>query len=152
MKCVVCKDGDVKLFKKITKDNTSYDYYIYSDCSSIFLDPELLNKIDKGERITSYSNEYWDKEISSAKQRAFGVGMSRMSEVFYYSRIPIKKFLDIGTGPGYFLDAIEKYLPSRKEMYYGSEKYPPIEKYCTNSCNYIIGELRDIKLKFDAGM
>nr|WP_245204197.1 methyltransferase domain-containing protein [Ammoniphilus resinae] len=75
-----------------------------------------------------------------------------MAEAFYYSRIPVHKFLDIGTGPGYFLDAVAKYLPNSKEKFYGIEKFPPKEQYYSQSKNYIIGDLCNLEIKFDAGM
>lgn len=75
-----------------------------------------------------------------------------MAEALYYVRIPVNKFMDIGTGPGYFLDAVEKYLPGSKEIFYGTEKFPPEDRYRTQSPNYILTGYDSLQFKIDCGI
>lgn len=88
-----------------------------------------------------YADDYWQSEIDAAKERAWGIGLARASEVFLLSRRIISSFLDIGAGPGYFLDSIEYYLPKSKVAFYGVEKYPPAQEFRTQNIGYKIGWL-----------
>jgi len=72
--------------------------------------------------------------------------------LLYLCRSHVVEEQDIGTGPGYFLSAVEKYLPSRKSVFYGIEKFPPPEQYRVKSENYIIGNIASLPGKFDCGM
>ncbi|HHT9125908.1 MAG TPA: methyltransferase domain-containing protein [Candidatus Brocadiia bacterium] len=134
------------------KNINGYDYFQCANCKLIFIDSQLIDKIDNGFNIVKYDYTYWENELPSAKDRSYGAALARMAEVFYYCRIPIKKFLDIGTGAGYFLDAVSKYLPNNANLFYGVEKFPPPSEFQTKSPNYIIGDVSDINSKFDAGM
>lgn len=148
--CQCCNSNEIELFANID----GYDYYNCRNCDLIFLDNDVIEKIDKGFNIVSYNadDDYWKNELCAAKERSYKDALARMSELFYYSRIKINKFIDIGTGPGYFLDAVSIYLPDNKKMFYGIEKYPPKRKFRTNSKNYVIGDINDLKDKFEAGM
>ncbi|GHU46879.1 hypothetical protein FACS1894200_01370 [Spirochaetia bacterium] len=75
-----------------------------------------------------------------------------MAELFHYARIPIRKFVDIGSGHGYFLDAVGKYLPESKEMFFAVEKFPPPVAHRTHSNNYFIGDTADFSEKVDGGV
>jgi spermidine synthase len=77
------------------------------------------------ESATNYQDLYWAKELLAAKSRASGVSIARAAEVFILARKQIKTFLDIGTGPGFFLDAILKYLPDSDATFLGVERFPP---------------------------
>src|SRR5689334_4315850 len=92
-------------------NSSGYDYYKCLTCFSLFIDVAYLEKIDAGFNIVKYEEGYWQFELKSAKDRSYGTTLARMAEAFYYCKRPIKKFLDIGTGPGYFLDAVSKLLP-----------------------------------------
>jgi len=110
--------------------------------------------MDDGNPLVSYheNNEYWKNELRAARERSFGCALARMAETFHYAKKRINKFIDIGTGPGYFLDAVKLHLPTSSEIFYGVEKYPPKPEERSTSSHYIVGDLGDIKLKFEAGM
>jgi len=122
------------------------------NCKSITVSPDCIREIDTGLNSVKYTESYWTRELQDAKDRSYGIALARMAEALYYARIPVCKFLDIGTGPGYFLSAVEKYLPSRKSVFYGIEKFPPPEQYRVKSENYIIGNIASLPGKFDCGM
>jgi hypothetical protein len=75
-----------------------------------------------------------------------------MAEVILYSRIPVQRFVDVGTGPGYFLDAVRKYLPSNAHRFYGIEKFPPPVPERSTHPNYLVGEVNDLPGTFDGGL
>jgi hypothetical protein len=93
-----------------------------------------LERVDAGEQIWKYEEDYWK------------------AEVLLYARTPVSRFVDIGTGPGYLLDAITMYLPASSHRFYGVERFPPAEEFRTKHENYIIAELRNVRLKFQAGV
>ena len=146
--CPCCGSNSVKHFVTVS----NYDYYDCSSCHSLFIDPTYLSKIDNGFNIVKYEEGYWQMELESAWQRAYGPALARMAEAIYYCRRPINKILDIGTGPGYFLDAIEKLLPDNAHMFYGVELFPPSEEFRSKSKNYIMGDLGDLTDKYDCGI
>lgn len=146
--CPCCYSEDTQIFKTVSK----HDYFICMTCDSIFIDTSDLVKIDNGFEIVKYKEEYWKMELESAKERSYGSTLARMAEAIYYCRRPIKKFLDIGTGPGYFLDAVEKLLPDNSTIFYGVELYPPDIQFRTKSKNYIIDDLGNLTDKFDCGI
>lgn len=133
-------------------DVDDFAYFRCPACESIFINSSVLEEIDQGRNLRAYDLDYWQNELSSSRERSYGVALARMAEAFYYTRIPIGAFLDIGTGPGYFLDAVAKYLPGNSHIFYGVEKFPPISERRTHSPNYIIGELNDIDIKVDGGI
>jgi SAM-dependent methyltransferase len=118
----------------------------------LFIDEEYLKEIDAGFNIVKYEEGYWREELESAWQRSYGPALARIAEAIYYCRIPIIRFLDIGTGPGYVLDAIAKLLPDNADIFYGVEKFPPETQFRTKSKNYIVGDLGDLTEKFDCGI
>lgn len=88
-----------------------------------------------------------------------GGALARMAEILYYARIPVRAFLDIGGGPGYFLDAVAKYLPEHNNHFYSVENFPPkvtngesIGLGRTISPNYITSGYEDLPEKIQAGM
>lgn len=152
MNCPIC-GGVGHFFIQKEHDRHSYSYYMCEKCESIYLDSTILERIDKGESIVSYAKEYWDSDrIHGGEQRTFGPNIARMAEVFFYARRPIKRFLDIGGGNGKFLDAVERYLPCNKDIFYSVEKYPPPSEYCTQSKNYYTCSYHELNMKFDAGI
>jgi hypothetical protein len=148
--CPCCNTSIIKLF--VQKD--SYDYYQCRACESIFIAPEILAEIDNGLNLVTYDESYWNAELASSLDRSYGIALARMSEVFYYARTKINKFIDIGTGPGYFLDSVKKYLPDHANVFYGIEKFPPSDLHQrTNHPNYFVGDMDLFENeKFDAGM
>lgn len=146
--CPVCNSKDITRIKKVRK----FNYFQCLNCESIFLEKKYMKMVDEGKRIVHYDDTYWDFELYAAKLRAYGPCLARAAETFYYCRREIHAFLDIGTGPGYFLDAIAKYLPRHSHIFYGIEKFPPEESGRSEHENYLIGDISDMDLKFDAGI
>ena len=146
--CPCCKSSKTELCRTVEK----YNYYRCRVCESLFLDTEYLSRIDNGLTIVNYEEDYWKMELNSAWQRSYGPALARMAEAIYYCKRPVEKFLDIGTGPGYFLDAVGKLLPDHASVFYGVELFPPDIEFRTTSKNYIVGDLGDLKEKFDCGI
>lgn len=69
------------------------------------------------------------------------MSIARAAEVFILARKPIKTFLDIGTGPGFFLDAILKYLPDSDATFLGVERFPPEKQFQTTHLGFRTGWL-----------
>ncbi len=126
------------------------NYYECGACGSLFADPEFLAGIDSA-CIDNYRNEYWEEELIAARERSFGSSPHRVAETFLYCRIPIERFIDIGSGPGYLLDSLSLLMPASRRMFYAVEKFPPEEKYRTSSPNFIVGSIEDVPLAFEAG-
>ena len=147
-KCPVCfaTPSALKLFRCID----SVDYFECFSCGSIFAEEFVNSKT--GTQGFQYNEEYWRSETSSSKERSFGASVNRCAEVFFYSRIPINKFLDIGAGPGYLLDALSIMMPNYKSMFYGVERFPPPVEYQSTHKNYFVGDLTDVKHKFGGGV
>jgi hypothetical protein len=87
--------------------------------------------------------------LLSARERSYGTSLARVAEVILYARRPIRRFLDIGTGPGYLLDALSAYLPTSADRFHGIELFPP--KEATSHQNFHVGEIASLKDRFDAG-
>jgi hypothetical protein len=146
--CPCCFSTKVKFLK----NSGGYDYYQCFSCDSLFIDVEYLKKIDEGFNIVKYEERYWREELESARERSYGPALARLAEAIYYCRIPIKRFIDIGTGPGYILDAVAKLLPDHADIFYGVELFPPDPQFQTKSKNYIIGDVGDLTEKYDCGL
>lgn len=148
LNCPICKyqGNNISLFKLIN----DISYFECLSCGSIFADFAAISAKDSIKVV--YDDKYWDMEIRAARARSFGSSISRCAEVFLYSRIPIKKFLDIGTGSRLFLDAISVLMPDYKKDFYGVELYPPPAPYRTENSNYFIGDISSMPVKISAGM
>ena len=147
MQCPICRSHKTQFFKIIDK----VSYFECSTCESLFADTDFISDIDSNTN-SNYSDSYWNEEVSAARERSFGSSINRVAEVFLYSRIPISRFLDIGTGPGYLLDSLTHLMPRFKNIFYGVELYPPPEQYRTLHENYIIGHINDLSGTFSAGV
>jgi SAM-dependent methyltransferase len=150
MRCACCEAKRVRQVASVE----GVAYFQCKACSLVFADPELLARLDRGESIRAYDEAYWQYELPAARQRAGGAALARMAEVFYYCRIPITRFLDVGSGPGFFLDAVARWLPSRKHMFWAVEKFPPPVAERTRAANYVVGDVADLAGTgpFDAGL
>lgn len=103
--------------------------------------------------IDIYGESYWAEELAAAKERSFVVSLARAAEVFVLCTRVIDTFLDIGTGPGYFLDAVTKYLPDSTVNFLGVEMYPPDEKFRSTHSGYRVGWLKQFEdSSIDAGI
>lgn len=145
MKCSVC-NSEAQLWRNVD----GFDYSDCRQCDSIALDSVGIAMLDEGTFPRNYSASYWDAEIASSKDRSWGVGLARAAEAMLYCRIPIYKFIDIGTGPGMLLDALSTYLPNSADKFFGIELFPP-ENYSQHP-GYRIGELADQSDMFDCGV
>lgn len=145
--CPVCTAFNISLFKSVEE----YNYYECSECGVLFISPDVLNKMDNGESLIKYSSNYWREELNAARERSWSSSLARVAELFLYARIPVKKFIDIGSGPGYLLDALSYQLPSANGVFYANELFPPGDEYCTPNKNYHRGNFLDLDFKFDAG-
>jgi hypothetical protein len=147
-KCLCCGSSHTDYLK----ETEGYDYFVCKHCHSIFIDPDHLEKIDRGFNIVKYDETYWSMELPSAKERSYSSSLARLAEAIYYCKRPVKKFLDIGTGPGYLLDAIAKLIPDHAHVFYGIELFPPEVQFRTSSPNYITGDLLAFPGKVDCGI
>lgn len=145
--CVLC-GGEASLFRPVDGVN----YYECAACDFIFADPELLARIDAGLPVRDYDEEYWKAEFASARERSYGSSLARAAEAMLYCRLPITRFIDIGTGPGYLLDALSTYLPGSRSRFYGVEKFPPASEYQTRHENYLCSDLADVGQTFECGV
>jgi hypothetical protein len=147
-RCPCCQSKKLAGFKDVQQ----FHYLRCLGCGTIFIDPDYLNQIDNGQNVRKYDDDYWGWQIHPCREHSYGITLARMAEAFYYSRIPINKFLDIGAGAGYFLDAVASLLPNHKDVFWAIEKFPPPQECRTKSPNYIVGELRDLAFKVDGGI
>jgi hypothetical protein len=143
--CPVCRRGTAAPYATIA----DYPYLECGECGSLFIEPPILDRIDAGESLVTYTEGYWNSEISAAKERAFGPALARVAETFLYARRPIRTFLDIGSGPGYLLDACATYLPNSRGIFHGVEKFPPAS--VTDSPNFHTCSIADLPIRVDAG-
>lgn len=149
VQCPLCRTvKDRPLIKKVDR----YSYHQCIECDFIFIDYDILNSIDNGKPVFQYHQTYWKQELEAAKERSWGPAMARMSECFHYCRIPINSFIDIGSGPGYFLDAVNHFLPASSNKFFGWEKYPPQAEFQTKHQNYFTSDLKEINIQFQAGL
>lgn len=121
-------------------------------CDFIFADPLLLARVDSGEPLRVYDEAYWHNELASARDRSFGSSLARFAEAVLYCRIPIQRFIDIGTGPGFLLDALSQYLPEHRLRFHGVEKFPPLEQHQTRHPNYHRSDLAELSGTFECGI
>lgn len=146
MTCPVCVLGESSFFAKID----GYDYMQCGTCGSLHIDRPILDEIDAGKSPRLYDEAYWREELRSAADRSGGESLVRSGEAIFYSRRPVRRFLDIGTGPGYLLDQLAKQFPRHADMFHGVELFPPDER--SQHPNYHVGEIGDLQDLFDAGV
>jgi SAM-dependent methyltransferase len=152
IECPCCYNFRTEFYQFIN----GYNYYKCHGCGSLFIAPEWILQIDQGNSLVDYQGDYWKFEIESSRKRSFGSNMARLSEVIHYAKRNIEVFLDIGSGPGFVLDAVKYFIPSSADKFYAVEKYPPpidnLNSTRTKCKNYYIGEIYDFPRKVDAGM
>jgi len=145
MKCPICS-GTKKL--KSVDYSQAKGYICCSKCDFIFW--SINNTLDSSHE---YGAEYWQMELNSAYERSWGISIQRASEVFLLCRKKISTFVDIGTGAGYFLDAIDYYIPNSTVQFTGIELYPPALEFRSKHPGYAIGWLEKYENEsIDAGI
>ncbi len=144
--CPVCGASAIRPYHAVD----GYQYYECEACESLFIDPTVITEIDAGHPIRKYDQVYWEAEAKESRARSFGAALSRVAETLLYARLPVQKFLDIGSGPGFLLDALSTYLPASRDFFWGIEQFPP--ETHTNHPNYRIGSLSDLPGTFQAGV
>ncbi|MHB1897471.1 MAG: methyltransferase domain-containing protein [Metallibacterium sp.] len=145
MKCPICAKRS-SLFAQ----RDGVDYFECSDCGSLSADADFLQDVEHG-KVKNYGDEYWHAELIAARERSFGSSIARLAELFYYARIPITRFIDIGSGPGYLLDSLSTLLPELHDMFYAVELSPPVIAYRTKHENFVVGSLGDVQQRFSIG-
>ncbi len=145
--CPVCGErSHTALFTNIS----GHQYYSCADCDLLFIEPDVLEKMDGGVPVRPYDDAYWSDEEPSARERARADGLVRSGEAILYSRREMRRFLDIGTGPGLLLDELASTYPQYPQMFNGVEMFPPPQH--SSNPNYVIGSLADLNGKFDGGV
>jgi hypothetical protein len=125
------------------------DYYECLGCDCIFADRSVIEKIDSGVSVQTYQAGYWEEEVASSFERCYGPAIARVAEVLLCARTPVHRFLDIGTGGGYLLDALFAYLPGSKNIFHGIEMFPPPQ--VTSHPGFKVGKVGDLDGTFQAG-
>lgn len=151
----VTSEGDCLLCHKPAAPFRVVDgvqYFECIGCDFIFADPSLIAAIDAGDSPREYDEDYWRSELESARDRSFGSSLARVGEALLYCSIPVQRFIDIGTGPGFLLDAVDRYLPGSSSQFYGVEKYPPEPEFRSKHANYICADLGDMGMTFECGV
>jgi hypothetical protein len=126
-------------------------FFRCTGCGSLYAHPEFLESVDRG-TAANYGNAYWADELASARQRSYGGSIVRVAETLRLSRIPVRRFLDIGSGPGFLLDALAALLPNIAGMFHGIELLPPPLADRSTHPNYRIGAIGDLEGAFDGGV
>ena len=144
-RCPVCDQIALRLHRVVD----GYEYFDCDACDSISIDPVAIAEIDSGTFVRKYDADYWKIERQAAWERSWGSSLARVAETLLYARLPVADFVDIGTGPGYLLDAVSKYLPASSSKFWGVETFAPDEH--SSHPNYFSGALGKIKKTFQAG-
>src|SRR5690242_8152985 len=97
--CPVCEIGTSLFHGQVD----GYDYFHCQSCSSLHISREVLKAIDAGKGTRAYDGAYWAAELVAARERASGESLVRAGEAILYAQRPIRRFLDVGTGPGFLL-------------------------------------------------
>ena len=146
MRCPICRSEASHL-----RDVDTIAYFRCLKCETLFAHPEFLAAVDSG-AVRNYRASYWEQELAAARERSFGSGVVRMAETLRIARTPVRRALDIGSGPGFLLDALAELVPSLAERAHGVELFPPPEHQRTRSANYHVGSIGDLEGPFDAGV
>jgi hypothetical protein len=144
--CPIC--GAVGSVLRTVDDVT---FFRCAGCRSLYAHPDFLAAVDRG-ATANYGDAYWAEELAAARERSYGGGIARIAEVVRMSRIPLRRLLDIGSGPGFLLDALGTLLPSLAGMFHGIELSPPPLTHRSRHPNYHIGSIGDLDGLFDGGV
>jgi hypothetical protein len=132
------------------RDVDGFPYFSCKACDSIFIEPQVLADMDRGVSPRDYDLDYWNEELKAARERASGDGLVRAGEAVLYARREVRRFLDLGAGPGYLLDQLAATFPAHSDLFHAVELFPP-EEHSTHK-NYVVGDVGSLSGKFDAGV
>lgn len=145
--CPVCRAGKSTIHAVID----GYTFYACGLCDSLHIDPATLAAIDAGRaQLGEYAGEYWQQERVGALERAEGIALCRAGEAILYCRRPVRRFLDVGAGPGFLLQKLQELLDPGAEIFHGVEKFPP--PYANRGANFHEGGIEALSGTFDAGV
>ncbi len=147
MDCPICGHSASEHHADI--DGHAY-YRCRHGCGSLFIEPEALRRIDVGDSVRQYDSAYWQDELVSARDRAKFEGPVRVGEAILYARRPVRRFLDVGSGPGFLLDQLTALFPQNPDTFHAIEMFPPDEH--TVHPNYRVGALSQFDQRFDGGI
>lgn len=145
--CIVCDAGRAEPYRAVD----DVQFFQCQTCRTLFADPAFIARIESGE-VVNYRDPYWEGEIASARERSFGAGLMRSAETIRMCRIPIERFIDIGSGAGTLLDAVTGLLPEIADRFYGIELFPPEPALRSTHPNYRLGTLGSMQEIFEAGV
>lgn len=144
--CPVCREGRSRNYAQIEGMN----YLRCLSCRSIHIELAALAEIDAGRPLLrDYGPDYWAMELAAARTRAQGVSLCRAGEAILYCRRPVRRFLDVGAGPGFLLENLLELLDPAGEIFHAVEKFAPDAHF--RHPNYHLGSLADLDQRFDAG-
>lgn len=143
--CSICR-GKLAPYREVS----GVAYFECRECGSLLAEQSVLDAVDEGSFNRRYDESYWACELAAARERAYGPALARVSETLLYARRPVRRFLDVGSGPGFLLDALSTYLPASKAIFWGVETFPP--RVRTSNPQYIVGSMDALPGKFDAGL
>lgn len=146
--CPVCRGGSSAQHAVVD----GHAYYACDACGSLHASPALLAAIDAGNApVGDYDAGYWENERIGAEERAAGVSLCRAGEAILYCRRPVRRFLDVGAGPGFLLRNLQALLDPAGDIFHGVEKFPPA--YAERGRNYNEGGIEALDgPPFDAGV
>jgi hypothetical protein len=145
--CPVCLAGTSTLYTMVA----DYPYYGCAQCGSIHVAPGVLAGMDAGTaRVGDYGDAYWQSEARSAQRRAKGLSLCRAGEAILYCRRPVRRFLDVGSGPGFLLQELQRLLDPEADIFHAVEKFPP--SYAVACPNFHVGDVGEAPGPFDAGV
>jgi hypothetical protein len=145
--CPVCLNASAGTF---FREVDGFNYYACASCESLFIDPTVLAAMDNGESPRSYDHEYWDEEVESARQRSVADGLVRAGEAILYAGREVRRFLDVGAGPGFLLNQLASMFPKWPDTFHAVELFPP--QVHSQHPNYVVGDVGTLPTKFDAGV
>ena len=145
MHCPICSHKAVLL-----REVDGVPYFRCGGCGSLFAHSEFLASVDSA-AAEKYRDAYWAEEISASRERSFGQGVVRTAEVVRMARIPVSRLLDIGSGTGLLLDALNELVPTLAARVFAVELFPPHEHQRTRHRNYHVGSIADLSGRFDGG-
>jgi hypothetical protein len=126
------------------------DYSDCHHCDSIAVNKKTLEEFDGLKASRPYDASYWRTEQAAARERSFGSSLARAAEAILLATVPVERFLDIGSGAGYLLDALSIQLPGFSSHVYGVELFPPDNH--SHHPNFISGSIHRLPHSFQAGV